>query len=143
MSSVKCGECGATIYTVDDAFKLSERNREQQTEIESLRAEVSALDAVNRLQHERIHTLRAALQCSGTEVDYEYRPLSVDGGQRTKRKFWMIDPQLFNADKDGRAYVPVELEPREHYDYENDPEYIQIEVEALPVEEGQKGSSDD
>lgn len=44
------------------------------------------------------------------------------------RKYWMLDPQLFNADSDGRAFVPVVLEPKDYYDYESDPEYIQIEV---------------
>ena len=56
-------------------------------------------------------------------------------------KYWMMYPELFIVDKDGRVFPPVQIRPHPHHDYENDPEYVQVEIPplALDVEEQNRG----
>ncbi len=44
------------------------------------------------------------------------------------RKYWIIHPDLYKVDKDGRVFVPVQIVPDAYHDYEADPEYVQVEI---------------
>ena len=46
-------------------------------------------------------------------------------------KYWMLHPELFTPDKDGRVFPPIALVPRQFYDYESDPEYIEVDIPSL------------
>jgi len=46
-------------------------------------------------------------------------------------KYWVIHPEMYNPDKDGRVFPPVAIVPRKYYDYESDPEYVLVEFPDL------------
>ena len=56
---------------------------------------------------------------------------SSTSGDKPMTKYWMIHPDLYNVDKDGRVFVPIQIEPDKYHDYEADPEYVQVEIPPM------------